>query len=224
MNNLESFINSLGSISSTVWVPIMVAVLTSGFSYFQSSKNTDKKILINREQIEAELCRLKLDDALQQKRANREFMAKLTFDKLTKFLEIAPLAARETGIASIIEIETFIHENNTFTDTDRLKQLESYKEITRNIWKRGEEFSVYRAQIQDLIIYASDNNRDKYNTAMSELSQFNFELSNLFLEGEFELISQKLSLNIPFKKEQKVINAIDDIRQELNSLIKQFRS
>ena len=211
-------------------IPLLVSIVVSFLTALINQGQLKKKIIHENElaQVQqlAEFRKLQEDHENQQTRKNHEFIAKLTFDNLTEFLEIAPKAVRETQFYLADEVVRFMNEHKNESDEILLNNVVK-SELFTTIKKEGNNFAINVARAQNLLIYASDENRKSFSNALETLNTKSFYISSYFISGEFqklrECIKSYPSPTSLLVLEAKVIEEIENIRNELNLMIKDYR-
>lgn len=209
---------------NNAWLIPLIAII---ISHLESSRKLKQELKLADDRTKSEVKRIQTDHQLQQQRQNNDFITKLTFDNLTEFLEIAPKAVRETQFYLADEVIRFMDKHKDESNESLLK-IAVTSELFKKINKEGDQFKVNIARSQNLLIYVSDENSKKFSSALDKLFTESFYITSFFLSGKFvelrEYIKQYSSPEGLKCLEIEVGKSIDSVRDELNSMIKAYRS
>lgn len=207
-------------------IPLVVPTVTIIISHREFSRKLKHELKLANDRTKSEFKRIQTDHQLQQQRQNNDFITKLTFDNLTEFLEIAPKAVRETQFYLADEVIRFMDKHKDESDESLLNTVVK-SELLRKIDKEGRQFNVNIAKSKNLLIYASDENSEKFFSALNKLSTESFYITSFFWSGKFGELRERIK---PYSSpeglnclEMEVGKCIDDVRYELNLIIKAYR-
>lgn len=219
------------AVNNSSWlVPLVVSLVISLISAFVGQRQFNKKmqhendLAVQNRLLEVK--KIETANNYQQTRENHEFISRLTFENLTEFLEIVPMAVRETQFYLADDVIRYMAQHQEEANEmlwDKVVESELFKEIKRE----GDHFSINTAKAQNLLIYASDENRKKFSDALQKLSITSFYITSLFITGEFDKLREYIR---PFPSpagliqlEAATLEGVESIRNELNLLINKYR-
>lgn len=212
--------------NQTWLIALFVPIIPIYVSHREFSRKLKHEVRLAEDRMKHDFEKVENDHKLQQKRQKNEFITKLTFDNLTEFLEIAPTAVRETQFYLADDIIRYMDAHKGELDAILIEKVVA-SELFRKINEEGKNFSVETARAQNLLIYASDENRKRFSDALGKLNGISLLITTYFVSGEFDKLRSYIKpypapagLVTPLTA---VLEAIDQIRNELNLMINEYR-